>query len=593
MKIILSISCIICAFISISQSNREIKTNAHYFIDKNSSIEINDLKFGDFTPFESNQTINIGYNRDAAIWCLITIKNKGSIPIETWLCFDNNQLDSIQLFQKNKIIVIGDRTNKSNTFLSTQAFKIKLNPKEERRLIFRLKKVVSFMDFSFHLQSERDLANNSNSNLFLYCFLLGILFLLVLFNCILFFINKQKLYLLYIAHTILTACYIMITSGMAKFILFQDFLYFSEFRIYTVSLWFITISLFIAHFLGINETQQRKYKIILVLNGINLLIIITTISMVSTNNISFLKLFSILGYLNFIFVMVLTIWSTIINYTLNKSNSIYVLLAFLPNCIWGLTLILKALQIIPTELETDWLAIISIYEVLLFGYVLTRNYFDTFHRNNSLNKSIIHQKELTIAAVLNAQIKERSQIANLLHDKFGSQLSHVLQLIESQNIQLIEQNIQLISKDLRDVSHQIMPKALELGNLISCLQTQIINKNNDQTQYTISLNCYDFPNQLNSTLAFNLYLISLEIISNAINHAKPKEINLEFYAYDDSFVFQFSDDGIGFESKTTEKGFGLTTIESRILNMNGSFEIMSKKDEGTIIQIVIPKTTSK
>lgn len=82
-----------------------------------------------------------------------------------------------------------------------------------------------------------------------------------------------------------------------------------------------------------------------------------------------------------------------------------------------------------------------------------------------------------------------------------------------------------------------------------------------------------------------MYLISLEIISNATNHASPSEINLEFYGYPDSFVFQFTEDGKGFDTTTTAKGFGLSTIESRIYGMGGEIEIMSSLDEEQLFRL--------
>ncbi|MBA3901375.1 MAG: histidine kinase, partial [Bacteroidetes bacterium] len=74
-----------------------------------------------------------------------------------------------------------------------------------------------------------------------------------------------------------------------------------------------------------------------------------------------------------------------------------------------------------------------------------------------------------------------------------------------------------------------------------------------------------------------------------LKHAKPSTLILEFYGYPNSFVFQYTDNGKGFDTKHTPKGFGFITIESRTLGMNGSFEINSVSNEGSIIQIEIPR----
>jgi two-component system NarL family sensor kinase len=189
---------------------------------------------------------------------------------------------------------------------------------------------------------------------------------------------------------------------------------------------------------------------------------------------------------------------------------------------------------------------------------------------------------------MDTQIRERSQIANFLHDKFGSKLSHIIHLYELKKYELGYQNILEITKELRDFSHQILPKALDEGDLISSLQTYINKLNNENEQLKIELNAYDLPVCLEKQIAYNIYLITLELISNAINHAKPSEVTLEFYKYLDSYVFQFTDNGKGFDTNTTPKGFGIRTIESRVLGMGGNLEMNSKLEEGTIIQIVIP-----
>ncbi len=588
MRTILLISCIFLSLISFTQSHNSIVSIGSYFVDSNSTLTRNELLLEKFLPLNYAENINIGYNENAAVWCSIRIINKLQIHQEIWLCFDNKYLDSLQLFDDSSTQILGDRTGNESVHLTSHSFKIDLKPNQEKRLIVRLKKGISFMDFSYQLRYEEELINSTKKNMFFVSFLLGIIFLLIIFNSILYLINKKRIYILYITNSILTAIYIMTTTGMAKFFLFPNFLYFSEIRIYSASLWFINLSMFIAYFLELNKTQKNKYNLILILNVLNVLIISATIMLLASGNTQFLKIPSILGYLNFIVVILLILWATFVNLKVNKSNSIYVFMAFLPNCIWALSLILKALKIIPKEIHTDWLVIISIYEILLFGYVLTSAYFETFKRNNLLNEDIIRQKEILICSVNSTQIRERSQIANFLHDKFGSKLSHIIQLYNLKKYDLAHQNIVEITKELRDFSHQILPKALEEGDLISSLQTNIKKLNNENEQLKIELNAYDFPIYLENQLAYNMYLIALELVSNAINHAKPSEVILEFYKYSDSYVFQFTDNGKGFDTITTPKGFGIRTIESRVLGMGGNLEMNSKPDEGTIIQIVIP-----
>ena len=66
-------------------------------------------------------------------------------------------------------------------------------------------------------------------------------------------------------------------------------------------------------------------------------------------------------------------------------------------------------------------------------------------------------------------------------------------------------------------------------------------------------------------------------------------MTIEFYGHPDCYVFQFSDNGIGFNDKSIQKGFGLDNIEKRILFYKGVFEINSTENKGSTIQISIPK----
>jgi glucose-6-phosphate-specific signal transduction histidine kinase len=79
------------------------------------------------------------------------------------------------------------------------------------------------------------------------------------------------------------------------------------------------------------------------------------------------------------------------------------------------------------------------------------------------------------------------------------------------------------------------------------------------------------------------------LIIRTIKHRKSRALVIEIYDYDAEHIFQFSDNGKGFETTTFTKGFVLTNIENIILNYSGKFEINSKNNGGTLIQISLPK----
>ncbi len=202
---------------------------------------------------------------------------------------------------------------------------------------------------------------------------------------------------------------------------------------------------------------------------------------------------------------------------------------------------------------------------------------------------ILSEKVKTGEYISNIQIKERQQISNIIHDKFGSQLAHISNLVALKKDKLLLNNFQELASELRLVSHQILPKSLEKGALLASLKTHAESLSQGQYGLIIHVDAYEFPEEIYEKWTFDIFLISNELINNAIKHGGSNEIIIELYSYENEYIFQFSDNGKGFEKTTLTKGFGLTNIESRIMNNGGTVEINSKLGEGTVVQISLPK----
>ncbi len=590
MKIIYFLSFLFLFNLTFGNNTNGILVDAKFAIDKNSTWNNSALNHKSFYSFNKLQNLNIGYNKNATVWCWFKIKNTDSLKTnKTWLCFDNNHIDSLVVYDGNKQRVLGDRTSFSSPFIDCQSFDINLNPNQTKTFFVKVKKGISFLEFTYKFENENNLSKKSKLKIAIISFFLGFLFLLVLFNSILFYISKKKLYAYYILYSLLTAIYIMISSNYAKHILFPEFLYFSEFRIYTASLWFISLSIFLTHFLDLKTAQPFKYKVINILNITNLFLVIITVILLVINQLNPLKLFMIIGYINFLIIIILIVWATILHFKYEKESATYVLIAFFPQFVWGAGIILRSFQIIPKNLHEDWLVIISLYEVFLFGYVLTKNYVDTFQKNKELITEITIEKEKSIEAIIQVQIRERRNIAAIIHDDLGCKIAHIQHLLELEKTDVAQKSVQELATDLREVSHQILPKSLDDGALIASIQNQIATLNSGLKQSKIELFEYDFPKKIHEIWIHDMYLITLEIINNALKHGKANAICIELFSYPNDYLLQYTDDGVGFDHHLTRMGFGLENIEKRVLYYKGTFEINSLINQGTIVQISIPK----
>ena len=588
MKIILWISFFFSSFCSLAISQPPVHVKGGYFLDKHSDFTIKEILDKEFLYLPVNKNLNVGYNENLAAWLKINLYNPTSKTQVFWLVLDNNRLDSIQLFDQKQVAILGDRTASNLPFLSYPAFEITLPAKSSKQYILRLKKSISFMDFSFHLETGTSIHQRSNRFLFILSLILGLILFLIVFNIILFWIARQKIYLIYVIYSILSIIYIFIATGLAKYILFPNFLYFSEALIYFGSVWFLILFLFFSFFLNLKENDPIFYRVSLALTVIASTYIVSSIFFYALGLLHWLKILSILNYANFLFFIIVIVVASIRHFKVNRSNATYVLLSFVPHFIWSISIILRVFGIFSKELNINWLVLLSFYDSLLFGFVLVRFYFQTFRKNRLLNEQIILQKETEIQTIVNAQITERQNIANLIHDQFGSAIGHIMQISEKNENSKLKELLLEFSMNIRDVSHQIMPKALEDGALVHAIENQVAILNKTLTNCKIEFESYDFPTIISVNNAQNIYLIFLELINNARRHGKSSIIRMEFYGYDQSLVIQCTDNGLGFDKTNFEFGFGLASINRRIKRVHGKFHIESELNKGTVVQIEIP-----
>lgn len=591
MKIIYFLSLLFFTVLAKAQNRDLAEIKGWIAIDSNSSWNTANLKNQPFTPLEPDSTINIGYNKNATIWCRFIVKNKDQEKsINTWLCFNNNHIDSLVFYEHDRVVkILGDRTNQSSAFINVMAYEINLKPGEEKSYVVRVKKELSYLDFTYYLGNKAQLEQQSTTKIAIISFLLGIIFLLIIFNSILFYISRKILFFYYILHSALGTMYVAITTNYIKHLMLKDFLYFSEFRIYVSFIWVICLTAFFCHYIDIRKFHPLKYRAINTLNAINILNITVTLVLLCLKQYEAIKPLMIIGYLTILSTISIILWATILHLKVDKNSAAYILLAFLPNIVWTVCFILKLFKLIAYDASTDWLVIINLYEVFLFGYVLTKNYMDTFVRNNTLIQEIVIEKEKSLETITQTQIRERRNIANIIHDNFGSKIAYILQLLQLKNVSRADAHMKELASEIREISHRILPKSLDEGALISSLESQIESLNAGLPNSKIELFHYDFPEKLNEVWIYDLYLIALEIINNALKHGLAESVDIELYLYTDHYLFQFTDDGIGFNTLLTKRGFGLESIEKRVLYYNGTFEINSGNDQGTIIQISIPK----
>jgi signal transduction histidine kinase len=93
---------------------------------------------------------------------------------------------------------------------------------------------------------------------------------------------------------------------------------------------------------------------------------------------------------------------------------------------------------------------------------------------------------------------------------------------------------------------------------------------------------------MSNSKKINVFRVIQESLQNCNKYANANFIRIEFKKEIDNLLLIITDDGTGFNVNKGKKGIGIQNMISRIKECNGTFEIKSKKGEGTIINITIP-----
>ena len=142
----------------------------------------------------------------------------------------------------------------------------------------------------------------------------------------------------------------------------------------------------------------------------------------------------------------------------------------------------------------------------------------------------------------------------------------------------------------RTLTYELSPPVLyELG-LVNGMEWLI---NSVRENHHIEVRLFNKAGKIsfNKEVEVIIYRIFSEMLTNVIKHAQAKLVLVYLEQYDNLFYLRVIDDGVGFDAEnmgTNEKSFGLFSIRERIERLKGSFQIVSKIGNGTIIDISIP-----
>lgn len=198
------------------------------------------------------------------------------------------------------------------------------------------------------------------------------------------------------------------------------------------------------------------------------------------------------------------------------------------------------------------------------------------------------------------RVKEKKRVAQELHDGVLGRMFGVRMNLDglnglkdeiaiNQRIGYLKE-LKNIEQDIREISHDLNREKSELINNFVAIVDNLFEEQRRtfQSKLFTSIDSNIKWEEVSNSIKINIYRIIQESLQNCNKYAKARSIRVELKKVDDDLELTISDDGIGFNANVKKKGIGLQNMLSRTKECNGSFEIKSKKGEGTTITVRVP-----
>jgi two-component system, LuxR family, sensor kinase FixL len=220
----------------------------------------------------------------------------------------------------------------------------------------------------------------------------------------------------------------------------------------------------------------------------------------------------------------------------------------------------------------------------------------------------ISERQRLQKAIVDASEMERKQIGQDLHDTVSQQLagltmlSSVLQKKISQlptdiaatltaDADRIADLAATALKQVKSISHGLYPVELERNGLSTALH-QLANQQDALFQISCTYESSLGDSDIDMHTAVHLYRIAQEAISNAIKHAHPSHIHVQFKRVRNAIRLSITDDGCGMPQQLPErKGLGLAIMQYRATMIGGEFALKAARGSGTTVTCTLPDDT--
>ena len=207
--------------------------------------------------------------------------------------------------------------------------------------------------------------------------------------------------------------------------------------------------------------------------------------------------------------------------------------------------------------------------------------------------------------ILHVQEAERRRISRELHDEVGHALMAIsinlaalrrtsetgdeaLKAKFEDTHQLVQQTMDIVHRFARE----LRPAMLDDLGLVPALRAYARDFSN-RTGIGVEFRCGAGLAGLDEERKTVIFRIAQESLSNVAKHAHAERVEFSIRKVNSAVVVEIADDGISFTddpmvSARRKRRLGLVGMQERARLVNGTFAIVSRPGEGTIVRAIIP-----
>lgn len=207
-------------------------------------------------------------------------------------------------------------------------------------------------------------------------------------------------------------------------------------------------------------------------------------------------------------------------------------------------------------------------------------------------------------SIIETEEKERERISAELHDGVCQQLSGAVMLLkigiksletkDEKGFNLLKDCSGILQESvntIRNVSHQLTPKSFREENLVEALSNLFLSFSRLDKSVQYNFHSTGKVKEPEKHIAINIYRLVQEFVNNSQKHSEAKNIELNLFFEDATFLIEIKDNGKGFDISQTNTmggGIGILNMVKRIESIGGKHKLEAAVSKGVALTIRIP-----